>query len=109
MADYDRIKNERDELEVQTNGLLEENETLYEKIRRIEQERERFSQTLTECASQVVAIGARATELAKIAKAQAQTKNIPSSTERRAAPLAKREPMIRPISQKTDYQSTEPR
>ena len=95
VADYDRIKDERDDLESKTTGLIKENETLRERIKRIDQERERFSQSLSECAAQAVAVGTRATELAKTAKAQAHPTDLPPFAERKATPLDKLEQMPR--------------
>lgn len=97
IADYDGLKEERDKFEQQIASLVNENDALRDKVRRIDQERERCVQALAACATQISGLGDRCAEVARTAKAQA-------SNSDGSAAAVRRDPLDR-LGQRLDVDS----
>jgi len=71
IAEYDRVKGERDNFERQIASALVENETLRRQIKHAKDHRDHLSKALATLTAQIDTIGTRCIETAKMARAQA--------------------------------------
>ena len=71
IAQYDRVKGERDNFQRQIASALVENETLRRQIKHAKDHRDHLSKALATLTAQIDTIGTRCIETAKMARAQA--------------------------------------
>jgi hypothetical protein len=86
IAEYDRVKGERNDFERQIAGALGENETLRSQMNHVKGQRDRLSNALATLTAQMDAVGSRCVEAVKVARVQAY--DHPSAAPAKRLPMA---------------------